>query len=257
VKLAAQILLIILLVPLLFLGVLAFTFKFQLLNSSFWINALEKGGAYSRTSSALKTYFEQKIEKEGGRAGDARVLTDLITPENLKDITEKNITNLLSFANAQNSEPIIYLPVKKIPRGLLPKEFATLPENIPLPTLLSKFNIAGVDAEQIRQFSSLGRAAGYFLVLDLVIAAIFLLLLILLTEKGKRLVAPAIALFLTSMPVFALTRGGAVSGTGGSSPAEVIALNLLPPVFGAIGIIWIIIGFSLIGLGVVLLFLKK
>ena len=263
-RFTAKLLLAGLVIPLLLLGFISASIKFQLLNAKFWLATFERHNVYTTGAEALKNYAEGQIAKEGGRKSDAKVITDLITPENLKDITEKNITNFLNYANRQKPELMVYLPVKKIPKDLLPKNYANIPEEIEINTLLDKYGIKAVSRTQIQQFSLMGRAATYFMVLDLSLCALFIFLLFLLTESGSRFAFPGATFIITGLLAIMFFRGGVQPQMGTeatlaekSLPAQVVFLNILPPLIQEISKGWIVAGIALVGLGVVLLVLRK
>ncbi len=262
-KFTAKLFLVALIVPFLLLAIIAASIKFQLLNPKFWLSTFEKHNVYETTATALKEQAEGQVVKGGGNKNDTRILTDLITPENLKDFTEKNITNFLSYANGKSPELKVSLPVKKIPRGLLPKNFANLPEEITLSTLLSKFDIKAVTQGQIQQVSILGPGVTYFLIFDLILTGLFLFFLILLTDSGSRFLAPGISLVLTGLLAFFAglsayhPNGVPVASSRSPSLAEILILNTVPPIMKEVMTGWIIIGIALMVGGGVLLVLKK
>ena len=83
-KFFANTLLISLFVPLVLIGLLSATIKFQILNFNFWQTTLAANNVYTKLSQTLQTYEENQIVKEGGKKSDAKILTDLITPQIFK-----------------------------------------------------------------------------------------------------------------------------------------------------------------------------
>lgn len=98
-KTFASILLVIFFIPLLLISVVSYTLKFQLLDYNFWQSTFQKNNVYQNLASESKGSFESQINSEGGNKNDIQVLTDLITPDNTKDVVDKNLQNFLSFAN--------------------------------------------------------------------------------------------------------------------------------------------------------------
>src|SRR5512143_554093 len=94
------ILFIILAIALLLLGV----FKFQLLDFHFWQNAFSKDNVYQELAVASKNSLDSQIASEGGSKSDARILTDLITPGNVRDFVDRNVQNILAFANGNSPQ---------------------------------------------------------------------------------------------------------------------------------------------------------
>lgn len=72
--------------------------KFQLLNSSYWINSFEKNNVYPGLSKVL----EKGLESEG----PGIKINDKI----LKNVFEKNIVNALDFINGKTEDLIFMLP---------------------------------------------------------------------------------------------------------------------------------------------------
>lgn len=263
-KITASIFIILLTVPLILLGIFAATVRFQLLDARFWQRTFEIHDTYSKLSTVLKNQVEDQIVSEGGRKSDVTILTDLITPANVKDFLDRNIVNLLSYANGKAAELIVYVPVSKIPRSLIPSNFAGISEQMPLTTLLSKFNIMGIGPGQIQYISLFGRGINYFLILDWALAVLFLFLLFVLVERGKRFIAPGITLLLSGLLTVSLY--GVVITTNANiakdsiqikSIAESLFSAITIPVFQEISKTWLIAGIVLIVVGLGLFFFKK
>ena len=85
-----------------FVELIAVSFKFQLLDYNFWTSTFQKHNTYQVLATAGKTSFESQVANEGGNKNDVKILTDLITPQNAKDVVTHNLQNFLNFANGKS-----------------------------------------------------------------------------------------------------------------------------------------------------------
>src|SRR3990167_9521662 len=247
-----------------FISLLTATFKFQLLDYNFWQRSFEKNNVYQNLAVVIKNSLESQIEKEGGSKNEVKVLTDLITTENLKDFIGKNIQNILSFVNGRTPQVIAYIPVSIIPKSLLPKNLIGIQSEIPLKDLLTKFNYQNYQSLPLQELGSLGRPATFvFMGLVSVLAVIFILL-VLLVKESSRLTAPGIAVFSSGVLTLIISKiGGSLktlSSDGLSnnySLANILAGNLLPPLIKEFMKTWSIIVTVLVIIGVALFFVRK
>lgn len=256
--------LIVLFVPLFLLAILTITVKFQLLRPDFWQTTFRANDVYTKLSVAFKNIAETQTVKEGGSLSDARVLTNLITPANLQDFLEKNFKSILDFVNGKVKEAAIYIPIRILPSGFIPKNFGKISENTPLTVLLSEFNVQGIQKAQIDALSHVGLWSTYLLTLDVAIVALISLGLFLLVEKGKRFVAPGLAFILAGFITLAVTllgfviRGSMLSDwVKSKEPVQIILSPFAPYVLGEILKVWLYIGSFAILIGIVLLFLRR
>lgn len=263
-KSAAGVFLIILTTVLAVIGIILAAVRFQLLEPRFWENSFDKHNVYNNLSVVVKKTVEDQIVKDGGRVSDAKVLTDIITPENLKDFITKNLVNILGYADGIYPKLNFYLPISKIPKGLLPKSIAAQPEQMPVANLLTEFNVNFVSASQIQSLSLLGKVITYLTVSIFTLVGLFLLLLFILVDAGKRFIAPGVAFLITGVLILGLYQTGLQVGTGMSQSlvqktvtAEVIVGAIIPPLIQDIAQTWLIIGIFLTALGVTLFFIKK
>lgn len=259
-----SILLMVLFVPLLLLGVLSLTVKFQLLNSNFWLSTFEKNDVYSRVANEVKTSAEDQVKKEGGSLNDAKVLTDLISPTNLKDIVSKNLTYTLDYMNGKTSRFNAYIPISMMPRDLLPASIAGRSDTVPVETLLSEYNVRGIGKNQIWILGTVGLWVTRLIIVDLAIVIILLLSLFFLTEKGKKFWSIGTALILTGLIVlFAsgfleVIRSSMITDWPVSNePSQHILGTFLPFLLQNILNIWFGIGGLLVIGGIALFFVKR
>ncbi|HKB88255.1 MAG TPA: hypothetical protein VKC53_01260 [Patescibacteria group bacterium] len=263
-KTSAKILLVIFFV-ILFLGeLLSGTFKFQLLNYNFWQNAFQKHNTYQSLATASKSSFESQIGKEGGNKNDVKILTDLITPENTKDVLDKNLKNVLSFANGTSSQINVYVPVDKIPKNLLPKTLNGLKTDMPLQELLTKFNFQDYQNIPLKEISQFGKVSSNGFIAASLLLIFILFLLFLLIKKGERLISLGIAFILSgSLTFFVMEvaigiQKSILSGLPGSTSVVSVFVSIIAPaVISEVVIYWQILGFALLILGVVLFFVRK
>lgn len=263
-KFTAKLILILLVIPLFLIGVLLASVRFQLLSPDFWQTTFRTNNVYSTLATALKNTAEQETVKKGGSLQEARILTSLITPGILQDLLEKNIVNFLNFANGKAREAIIYIPIKALPKSLLPTNLGKITENTPLTILLDVLHIERIQESQIESLSKTGQTVTLFLILDLVVLLLILIGIFLLTDKGKRYIPPALAFIIAGIIVQVLALLGYIVRTSmftdwvkSTEPSQIILAPFAPYVLGEIVKVWAIIGaFAIVG-GIVLIFFKR
>jgi hypothetical protein len=263
-KIFAQVLLVLFFVILFFIGLLAATFKFQILSYDFWTTAFQKHAVYQDLAVSSKNAFENQITVEGGKKDDVKTITDLMTTENAKDVVDHNVQNLLSFVNGTVPQIIVYFPLDKIPTSLIPKNVTGLKSEMPIADLLGEFNFQDYQNLSLQDLSHLGEYTTYVFAGAVAIFLMILVFLILLVESGKRFVSPGIAFLfsggLTLLSAGILTNlnsnlsGNLVSQT---SLVRVVVGALFPPAITEIISTWKIIGLAAIIIGVILFFVKK
>lgn len=263
-KIAAQVLLVIFFVILFFVGLISATFKFGILNYNFWENSFQKYNVYQNLADVSKTSFESQIDKEGGSKGDIKILTDLITSENVKDVVDKNLQNFLDFANGLSSQIIIYLPVDKIPQNMLPKSLSVVKTEIPLSELLVKFNFQDWQNLPLQNLFNIGKYVCYFFVGSSLLLLSTLVFLVLLVEKGNRFVSLGIAFVLSGGLIFLfadVVTNLSVTLTENLMKNPSIALvtsgTIFLPVITEIMFVWKIVSLIVVVIGFCLFFLKK
>jgi len=252
------------LVPLFLIGVVLSSIRFQLLSPSFWETTFRSNNIYTNLSAAIKTTAEQKTVKDGGSLKEVKVLTNLITPANLQYFLEKNIKNILDFANGKAKEAVVYIPIKILPRGLLPTNFGKITENTPLTTLLTEFHVQGVQPAQIQSISKFGQTVSYLLALDVALFVLVLIGLILLADSGKHFVAPGVGLIIGGVAALAFSLLGFVIRTSmltdwvkSTEPSQIILAPFAPYLLAEIIKIWTTAGALAVLAGGVLIFFKK
>ncbi len=261
-KFFAKSVLFFLFIPVFLIGTLSAIVKYQILDPSFWQRSFDIGNVYSGLSQALKTYTVKQIIREGGNAVDARVLTDLITPDNIKDLIDGNLVNMLSFANGRAREIIVYIPISKLPKGFVSKDLG-VNEQTPLTTLISKFNIP-INRNQIQWISVIGKTSSFLLMSSVAILVICLCLFFGLTDAGKRITFAGVTLLLTgilSLLIWILTGSyvGSLTANLQSPPAlekQIIAI-VAQPVLTEVAKTWLLVGVAFIIIGIASLFIKK
>lgn len=263
-KIAVSILLIILFVPLFLIGLLSATVKFQLISSDFWLTTFEKNNIYTRMAQKIKETAESNLVSDGGSLKEAKVLTDLITPANVKDLVSNNLINLFGFMNGKTGTLNVYVPIGKFPKGLLPASVAGKSEVIPIDSLLSEFNVKGIGEAQIQALGQSGLWIGRIFVVDLVLIVGILFLLYLLTGPGKRFWNIGQGLLLSGFLVLGgfgflvVVRGSMLTDwTKGSEPSQLILSTFLPYLLKDVLIVWLGVGVFLVIVGISLFFVKK
>lgn len=251
-------------IPLFLLLLAGLSVRFQLLSPLFWENTYLSDGTYSKLSISINRNLESQTIAGGGKAGDIQILTELITPENLQNVIGKNIDNILQFANGKADEIIIYLPVNKIPEQLLSKDFGDIKEQMKLTDLLKEFNVAGIGPAQIYMVSRVGSGAWIFLICVILVLILVIYLLNILVKKGKRLVAPGIALVLGGSTALLVILSGTIirinlanNFSERSNMGDVIIGIIAPPVIQKLLSYWLIFAIAAIIIGIALFFVKK
>jgi|GEM_PF-3147399 len=262
-KFTLNLVLLLLFIPLFTIALLSWTIKYQLLNINFWETTFNSAQVYPKLALTLRNYEETQIVKEGGRQSDAKILTDLITPENVKDFVQKNLISILDFANGKNSEILVYIPLNKIPKGLLPQNLGLVKEQMPITTMLSKFNIP-ISQSQIAWIAFLGQSSFYTFVLSISLSLIFLIFSFLLTDGGKRFIFPGIFLSVTGIIILYLWKTLGTVATAltinlqnnTNLEGQIVGI-IFPPVITSLVRPWLIIGILLLVLGISLFLIKR
>jgi hypothetical protein len=263
-KFIAKLILTIVFIPVFLIFLFAVSLRFQLLASSFWENTFNSGDVYSKLSISINKNLESQAVSEGGRASDVKILTDLISPENLRDTISKNINNLLQYANGKAGEIIVYVPVNKIPKSLLSKNFGGVTEQIRLTDLLKEFNMYGITTAQIRMISRIGLWTWVSLIIVALLLLLLQYLLYLCTNPSRRLIASGVALILSGIVALLVTASGTIIRinwtkdlVGSSNVGDSIIGIVASPVIQGVLSVWLLFAIIAMVLGVVLLFLKK
>jgi hypothetical protein len=215
-------------------------------------------------SKSINTNLESGAVAEGGEVGDVEIFTDLITPENIKDLIDRNIINTLAYANRKANQIIVYIPVSKIPNSLLSNNLDKVTEQISLPDLLKEFNVSGITQEMIERVSYFGIWAWMLFVSTVIISVLLIFLMYLLTSAGKRLLVPGIALVLsgaTTLAVVFLGKAILSAWINGISDSQNLGSSIIkiiiPPIIFEVLVTWSIYAVMALIFGVILFFIKK
>lgn len=263
-KIIAKLILTLLFIPVFLLFILAVNLRSQILAPSFWEKTFDINNTYSKLSISISKNLESQAEAEGGRAGDVKIFTDLASPENLKDAIDKNIYNILQYANGKSKEIIVYVPVNKIPRELLLNNFGGVTENMKLSDVLKEFNVSGITDAQILMISRTGTAAWIFLLATAFLIVLILYFLYLLVDSGKRLVTLGVPLILAGGIVSLASLLGAVIRVNwvkdmvdNPNLANSLIGTAVTPLFQGVLTVWTLFATVFIVIGFVLFFIKK
>lgn len=262
-KTVAQVLVGILFVIFFTIVLFASTVRFGLLDYNFWAASFDRHDVYRNLAGIVKNSVNDQVGKEGGKGSDVEVLTDLITPENTKDVVNNNLANFIDFLNGKAKEIIVYIPINKAPKGLLPKNIADLNNEMTLTQLSEKFNISGLNNLPLDSLNKLGSTILYVLAGSAATLIFLLIMLIVSNPAGNSLAAPGAALVISGLMTLLLVRVGttltsSLSGFVRSTDLyNVIIGTVVPPIITELMKIWIYGGIVLIVAGIVLFFVKK
>lgn len=257
-----QSLLIICFIPILVIFILAGTVKINLLSFNFWQKNLSKNNTYTELSVSLKTLAESKTIKGGGNKDDIKILTNIASPENVKDFVDNNLLNIINYANGKGDTLMAYIPISKLPKSISLKSDALSKDEIPMNVLLSKFNIAS--SIPISQLARIGKAASYITTLSLALLILIIFLLIFLTAPGSRFFSISIGIFLTGLIFLLFVNAG--SSALNSSTKNLVNISelttrllsiLVTPIFTKILQVWTYVCLIFMFIGIGLLFAKK
>jgi hypothetical protein len=180
------------------------------------------------------------------------------------DFVDKNIGNILHFANGKSDKLIAYVPLKIIPKSLLPKNLIGVQNEMPLTDLLTKFNYENAQNLELQGLKQTHLTANILFFGSITLLLVILILLVLLVESGGRLVSPGIALFLSGVLTISASRVGEGIKTISTSSLEkspsfvsILIANLFQPVVIEFMKSWLTVGIILIALSIALFFIKK
>ncbi|OGM55736.1 hypothetical protein A3F62_04615 [Candidatus Woesebacteria bacterium RIFCSPHIGHO2_12_FULL_44_11] len=245
-KTLGKIWLVIVFVPLFINLLLAISFKFQVLNYTFWHKALTDQ-AYQK----LAVVFQEEIKK-----GEMATLSVIVTPENLQDLVDRNLQNLINFMNARNERLLVYLPVSKLPRGILPKNFTLQTEEMGLEELLNILPGAQATPLGYQYLRHTGLTATATLVISFGLLGLSFFGLYRLTEGGHKLTLPGITLIVSAV-ITGLIVAAKDLVMQGREPAQILLGTLAPPLLTQIARLWGAIAVATGILGIGLLFVTK
>lgn len=262
-KVLAQVIIGIILIPLILLFFISVNLRFQLLSPRFWDNAFSGDNTYSKLSASISKNLTTQTLKEGGTAGDVKVLTDVLSTANLEDFLKKNISNFLSFANGKAKEAIVYIPISKVPKSLISPMIGSVSEQMKLTDLLADFNIH-VTAAQIQMISSFGLGSWIIFYVIAVIAALLVFLIYLATDRGKHFITlglTALVSGIISLVVFGASEiiriNWAKDLAGSLNLGDSLIGIIAPPIIGGLSRVWLWGGLLLLLIGITLFFIRK
>ena len=263
-KFLIKLLLVILYVPVFLIFIFAVNLRFQLLTPSFWDKSFSSESTYSKLSVSINKNLESQTIAEGGTKGDVRILTDLITPENIKDTISKNINNLLLYANGKANDLNVYIPVNKIPESLLSNNFNKVQTEMSLTELLKDFNVQGISASQIQLISRAGYISWLGFIISSILVVLLLGLLYIFVGVGKRLVAPGMVLVISGITALLVTGAGTIIRinwtkdlAGSPNMGDSIIGIVAPPIVQGLLNVWLYFAAASLILGFALFFVKK
>jgi len=263
-KFIAKLILVIIFIPSFLLFILSLNFRLQFLSATFWQSNFNTNNIYSKLSLSISKDLESQTIAGGGRASDVEPLTDLVTPENIKDVVGKNIVNILNYANGKSTDFFVYIPVSKIPKPLLSKNFAGLKEQTKLSDLVKEYNVEGISLTQIQAISRFGVIAWMALAITLLFLTLLFYCIYLLVVPGKQLVAPGLAFILSGIMIYLFSSiGNAVQMSlandlsSSQSLGDSIIKIVTPSIIRGFLSVWTLSAILATVLGVILLFFKK
>lgn len=97
--------------------------KFRVLNSDFWITALNKSGVYQQVSGELVKFREKmgvdvsKARRQGApipkEVDDLLAIDKTLSEARIKELLETNVKRIIAFVNKETEELTLFLPVKE------------------------------------------------------------------------------------------------------------------------------------------------
>ena len=265
-KFLAKTLLILISIPLIIICMLSVNIKFQFLSSGFWIKSFESGNVYSKVSSIVEDRLIERVEAEGGMKSDIKVLSDLISPQSLKTVFERNIESILLYANGKTPEMSVFVPLA-LSDALEGRDYYNLDnfsEKMTFAEFLEKFNIDSVKSSDIEVVSKFGTQSTILIITSFGILVLVFVLMYLATNSGKRFIAPAIALSLSGLVILGASFGTDYMNrmlvrdlTDSANMGASLVAAFAPPVIQNLMDIWIWFGASALILGIAAFFVRK
>ena len=263
-KIVTRFILTIIFIPVFLIFLFSINLRFQFLVSSFWQKNFESHDTYSKLASSISKSLESQTIAEGGRASDVKILTDIASSENLRDLIEKNIDMILQYANGKAKEFTVYIPVSKIPKALLSKNFKGVTEYMSASELIKEFNISVISPRELQMISQVGKAVWALFIVAFLLSMLLVYLLYLLVDSGKRLIALGLPIFLTGLIVFILSASGTIIRINlekdlmrSTNLGDLLIGIVAPPIIQGIISAWSIFAVVTIIIGSVLFFVKK
>jgi hypothetical protein len=186
---------------------LASTVTFFLLNPKYYISAFNTPGVYTNIQNGLKTSARDSLRAQlaneqinydeltiGQRQQIDTQIETLLTPineENIRDFSEKNITNILNYINAKSDRLVIYLPLTSW--GLTDESLQQFPDyfkttNIDLIKIKEDHPEVNINTEQITNLYNLGGKIKSIWLISLALTIVLLLIHLVLGDRKFRFV---------------------------------------------------------------------
>lgn len=243
---------------------LSITFRFQLLNPNFWKNNFNTNGTYLSLSTIIKNNLEEQVSIGGGIKSDAGVLTNLVTPANLKNVITNNIDNLLGYVNGDRKEILVYIPVDKIPLEILNIGNNKISKQMKLRDVLAEFNIEGISVSQIDQIKNFGSFVNISLLLSLIFDLIIIFVFVKLTDSDKKITSMGVAFVLTGVIILIVSGVTEIVNnitTQNISMVQNLAAKIsgiiTSPILKQVIKLWTIEGVILFAIGILFFIIKK
>ncbi len=265
-KFVSKFLLVILTIPVFLFFVLSINLRFQFMSSDFWINTFAKANVYSQVSEVIDNKMISKVEAVGGRDTDVTVLSDFISPLNLKEFFEKNITSLLLYANNNSSEIVVFIPLslRNVQNVSNSDKQDSLSEQIKLSDFIDEFNITGINEADILAISKLGFWSWLFTGVSFFLLILLFILQYLLIGRGRRLTIVAISTILSGLILLVAAGAGKVASvilsqefSSSTNIGTLFAVIFTPPIIREVVFFWLWISIVAIVFGILLFFIKK
>jgi len=257
-KFTAKFLLTVISIPVFILLMLSINIRFQFMSSKFWIDTFAKGNVYSKISTVITSKLESKVSDEGGVKSDITVLTDIISPLNVKSFFEENIRSILSYANGKAIVIEVYAP------PLAPTSKDITLEKMSLSDFLSEYNISGLNQNTLQEIAKFGIWSWLFFSASLAVFLLIMTFMYLLATPGSHLGGMGVVLILSgalAVAFYFVLNYSAVllvnNFTGSANIGTAMGVIAAPPVILEAVRIWGITGVLALLTGIVLFFLKK
>lgn len=257
-KFIAKFLLTVISVLVFILLMLSINIRFQFMSSKFWTDTFAKGNVYSKISTVITSELESKVSDEGGKESDITILTDIISPLNVKAFFEENLRSILSYADGKTTVIEVYAP------PLVPTSKEITLEKMSLSDFLSEYNISGFDQNTLQQIAKFGIRSWLLFGASLAVFLLIMAFMYLLAAPGSRLGGMGLVLILSGALAaafyFVLNYSAALlvnNFTGSANIGTAMGVVAAPPVILEAGRIWGIGGVLALTAGIVLFFIKK
>lgn len=183
-KIIIKILLTIIGIPVFIAVILLMIVKLQLLNPNYWQKIFLANNVYTKVSDVVIKNLNNQVIASGSTKDDAKIIIDLITPENTQDLIDQNIIRVLNYINGKNNNLTLYIPTKRIPDSFLSEKQI----NDNLSNLINT-----------QSLKNIGKIVNYLLTLSGFCLIVVFGLLFAFSSSNKRLISFSIYLVCTSV----------------------------------------------------------